>query len=124
MLLPATTGSGESTTDTAKSAAGVGVGVGSGVGVIVGFGVIVGVGFGAPLTVVVVIDELLPATGSVEFDETDALFVMTVPLGVFELTLTVNVNNTVPLMNVGVVQLIAPVPPTAGVAHIKVNFDV
>lgn len=124
MVLPAATGSGESTTETAKSALGVGSGVG--VGVTVGPGVIVGVGvgIGLPLTVVVVIEELLPATGSVEVDATDALLVMTVPFGVFALTLTVKVSKTVPLINVGVVQLIAPVAPTAGVVQVNVNFEV
>lgn len=111
---------------TAKSA----LGVGSGVGVTVGFGVTpglgvtvgVGVGFGTPLTVVVVIDELFPGTGSVEVDETDALFVITVPFGVLPLTLTDNVSKTVPLIKLGVVQLMLPVPPTAGVVQENVNL--
>lgn len=124
MFPPAATGSGVSVIDTAKSAFGVGFGVGVGVGVIVGFGVIVGVGFGTPITVVEVVDELLPATGSVDDDEIDALLVITVPFGVFALTLTVSTISTVPLINVGVVQLIAPVPPTAGVVQVNVNFEV
>lgn len=117
---PAATGSGVSVIDTAKSE----LGVGSGVGVIVGFGVMVGVGFGEPPTVVVVIEELLPAAGSADVAEMLALLVMTVPFGVFALTRTVSTISTVPLMNVGVVQLIAPVAPTAGVVQLKVNFEV
>ncbi len=103
---------------------GVIVGVGFGVIVGVGFGVIVGVGFGTPPTVVVVVDESLPATGSVDVEVIVALLVMTVPFGVLALTLTVNVINTVPLINVGVVQIILPVPPTAGVVQLKLNFEV
>lgn len=76
-----------------------------------------------PVMAVVVIAELLPAAGSIETDdEIDAVLLNTVPLTTLELTLTVKVSKTEPIMNEGFVQVIFPVPPTAGVVQVKPNL--
>ncbi len=109
---------------------GGGVIVGVGVIVIVGDGVIggvtVGVGVGVLLlvTVVVAVAVLFAKTGSSVCPKTATLVVMTVPFTTLLLTLTVNVINTDPLINNGLVQFIAPVAPTAGVVQVKPNLAV
>lgn len=94
-----------------------------GVGVGVGVGVIVGVGVPPPpTTVVVVVAVLFPETGSTVNAETDTLPVMIVPFDVPALTLTVNVKTVAPVINVGAVQTMLPVPPTAGVVQLNPNL--
>lgn len=76
------------------------------------------------VTIVVVVAELFPGAGSNVSADTAAKPTTVVLLGVLELTLTVNIIATEPLMNDGVVQVIAPVPPTAGIVQVKPNLEV
>ena len=103
-------------------AVGVGLIVGLIVGVIVGVGLIVGVGVMLLVTIVVAVAVLLLKTGSPVCAKIATLLVMVVPLTTLLLTLTVRVNRIEPLINDGFVQVIAPVPPTAGVVQLKPNL--
>src|SRR4051794_29432879 len=66
------------------------------------------------LTVVVCVAELLPLLESVALELTEAVFEMIVPSAVAALTLTTRVKIDDPTAKLGFVQLIEPVPPTAG----------
>lgn len=69
----------------------------------------------------VAVATLLSELGSGVEEDTETLFKIVVPLGVFGLTLTFNLNKIAPTLNVGTVQLTFPVPPTAGAVQLKPN---
>ena len=97
MLFPATTGSGVPDFATAMSAP-----------------------VGTPATSVVALAELLAGLGSGTALEALAVFVMTVPPDVPGLTCTTKPKfPTPPEARFGIVQLIAPDPPTGGVVHVQ-----
>src|SRR5215210_9561471 len=66
------------------------------------------------LTVVVCVAELLPPLESVVLELTEAVLEMIVPSVAVVLTLTIRVKMDDPTPKLGFVQLIEPVPPTAG----------
>src|SRR5258705_11842080 len=69
-------------------------------------------------TAIVELALLLPALGSAVAAPTVAVSLMSVPTGVLVFTFTVSTKVALtPLFKVAIVQVIAPVPPTAGVAH-------
>ncbi len=66
------------------------------------------------------VTELLADVGSKVLLATDAVFEMIVPPATPEFTLTTKVNASVcEAGSEGAVQLIAPVPPTAGLVHVQ-----
>src|SRR2546423_15302158 len=66
------------------------------------------------LTVVVCVAELLPELESAVLELTNAVFEMIVPSVTEVLTRTTRVKTAEPTAKLAFVQLIAPVPPTAG----------
>src|SRR5512132_3085095 len=73
---------------------------------------------GATVTVVVAVAVLFAALGSVVAAVTIAVFVMIVAFGVAASTFSTSVNESLaPAATVGFVQVMAPVPPTAGVVQ-------
>src|SRR5881394_649351 len=61
---------------------------------------------------------LLPGLGSGVIEFTVTVSVIRVPCAVFVFTFTVTTNVALtPLFKVAILHVIAPVPPTAGVAH-------
>src|SRR5688572_7654928 len=71
---------------------------------------------GAP-TVVVATALSLPGFGSVVAEVTVAVLLITVASKVDAMTLTTSVNTALPMVMLGVLHEIAPVPPTEGVVH-------
>jgi hypothetical protein len=70
------------------------------------------------VTRVASVSELFALTGSLTAEDTDAVFVMVVPLGVARFTFTTIENVAVASSaNEATGQLTDPVPPTEGVAH-------
>lgn len=69
------------------------------------------------VTFVVAIDELFPDAESVETVVTEAVLLMVVPPASDELLLTTSVNPPLPIATLALVQLIVPVPLTAGVVQ-------
>lgn len=70
------------------------------------------------------VDELLPGTGSVVEEMTDAVLLIVVSQATFGLSLTVNAKFVKPVARVAMLQVIAPVPPTEGVAQVQPAGDV
>src|SRR5215212_7313750 len=74
-------------------------------------------GTAAALTVVVAVAELFPGVGSAVTDTMVAVLVMMVPPATEPSTATTSVKTLLPVVTEAFVQVIVPVPPTAGVAH-------
>lgn len=70
------------------------------------------------------VDELLPGTGSVVEELTDAVLLIVVSQATLGLSLTVNAKFAEPVARVAMLQVIAPVPPTAGVVQVQPAGDV